>query len=602
MDSCREKKVICSIDECHRSQFGKMHGDIDRHFTKANYIGFTGTPIFELNRGADGRTTADVFNAGLKPDGSKRESCLHRYMIKNAIADGNVLRFSVEYQRTIHARKISLKGIDPEQLDDPDYCRQHGIDIDTLYHEDERIANIAANILDHHEQHIHPQGADIYTSLFAVDSIKTLGRYYDVFKKLNAARNEADQYRIAAIFSYGANEDLDGKGDEHSAELLSRCIADYNEMFGTSYTLETFDAYRKDITKRMKQKNLPQIDILLVVNMMLTGFDAKPLNTLYLDKNLIWHTLVQAYSRTNRVDKVTKQFGQIITFRNIKRWQDDALRLFSGDGDPNEYLLESYEYYVQKWLDQAAILHKLVPSVDDAGQLMNEDEIRMFVIAFRTLVGTLATLRTFSKFDWADLSVALPEEDYEGFKSWYLFYRDQQQRRDPPIRVPVDVDFDVELVRTDRINVVYILNLLKSAGTGKNKSGADREADLDLILREIERSDNESLRAKKDIMSEFVRTRFYELSDDTDIMMAFEEFAEEYEKAEIKAFAEENEIHESVIQETIAEYRFTGNITDNDIRKKLDIYNLGLLRTTKMTAAIRQFVQQTCEKYKAEGE
>ena len=523
-------------------------------------------------------------------------------MIKNAIADGNVLRFSVEYQRTIHARRINLKGIDPEQLDDPDYCRQHSIDIDSLYHEDERIQNIAANILEHHAQHIHPQGTDIYTALFAVDTIKTLGRYYDIFKQLNAARNEADQYRIAAIFSYGANEDLDGKGDEHSSELLSRCIADYNEMFGTSYTLETFDAYRKDITKRMKQKNLPQIDILLVVNMMLTGFDAKPLNTLYLDKNLIWHTLVQAYSRTNRVDKMTKQFGQIITFRNIKRWQDDALRLFSGDGDPNEYLLESYEYYVQKWLEQAAILRKLVPAVDDAGQLMNEDEIRMFVIAFRTLVSTLATLRTFSKFDWDDLAVALGEEDYEGYKSWYLFYRDQTYNPNPPFPVPVDVDFDVELVRTDRINVVYIMNLLKNASRGQNRTYEEREADLDLILREIERSDNESLRAKKDILSEFVRTRFYDLSDNTDVMMAFEEFSAEYEEAEIKAFAGEHEISESILQETMAEYRFNGNITDNDIRKRLDIYKLGLVRTTKMTAAIREFVRQTCEKYKAEGE
>ena len=131
-------------------------------------------------------------------------------------------------------------------------------------------------------------------------------------------------------------------------ELFSRCVEDYNEIFGTSFDTDTFDAYRKDITRRMKQKDLPQVDILLVVNMMLTGFDAKTLNTLYLDKNLVWHSLVQAYSRTNRVDKVTKQFGQIVSYRNIKKWQDDALRLFSGDGDPNEYLLETYEFYVQK--------------------------------------------------------------------------------------------------------------------------------------------------------------------------------------------------------------------------------------------------------------
>ena len=601
MDSYRDKKVVFIIDECHRSQFGKMHSDIDRHFQNANYIGFTGTPIFEANKGADGRTTADVFHAGYKPDGTPRDACLHRYMIKDAIADGNVLRFSVEYQRTIFAKSIALKGIDPEQLDDPDYCKRHNIDIDDLYHEDERIQGIARHIFEHHEQHVHPQGRDIYTALFAVDSIKTLGRYYDVFKKLNDEREEADRYRVAAIFSFGANEDMDGKGDEHSAELLSRCIDDYNAMFGTSFSIETFDAYRKDIAKRLKQKNLPQVDILLVVNMMLTGFDAKPLNTLYLDKNLIWHTLVQAYSHTNRVDKVTKQFGQVVTYRNIKQWQDDALRLFSGDGDPNEYLLENYEYYVQKWINQVPILKKVVPTVEEAGHLQNEDEIRMFIIAFRTMVGTLATLKTFSKFDWADLAVLMDEEEYEGYKSWYLYYKDQAGTSDPKVPVPVDIDFDIELVRTDRINVVYILNLLKSV----NKAGRtleEREADLDLILREIERSDNESLRAKKDLMIEFVTTRFYNLSDDADVMAAFEEFMKEREQAEIEEFSYENGIDYDTIHEIMTDYIFNGSISDEGIRRFLQKYHFGLLKITKLTKAIKEFISSTYMKYKAEGE
>ena len=600
MDSYRDKKVVFIIDECHRSQFGKMHGDIERHFQRANYIGFTGTPIFEANKGTDGRTTADVFNAGLMPDGSKRDACLHRYMIKDAIADGNVLRFSVEYQRTLFAHNIAVKGIDPEQLDDPEYCKRHNIDIDNLYHDDERIRKIAEHILEHHEQHTHPQGKDIYTALFAVDSIKTLGQYYDVFKELNAARPEADQYKIAAIFSYGANEDMDGKGDEHSAELLSRIMDDYNGMFGTSYSIESFDGYRKDITKRLKQKDLPQVDILLVVNMMLTGFDAKPLNTLYLDKNLIWHTLVQAYSRTNRVDKVTKQFGQVVTYRNIKRWQDDALRLFSGDGDPNEYLLENYEYYVQKWINQEPILRKITPTVDDAGQLQSEDEIRMFIIAFRTMVGTLATLKTFSKFDWADLSVVMDEEEYEGYKSWYLYYKDQGGNPNPKVPVPVDIDYDIELVRTDRINVVYILNLLKSVQ--KNRIAEDREADLDLILREIERSDNESLRAKKELMAEFIRTQFYDLSEDTDIMAAFEDFMKEHQKADIEAFAFDHNIEYKDINDIMVAYIFNGGVSDEEIRKQLASYHLGLLKITKLTKEIRDFIELTYMKYKAEGE
>lgn len=601
MDEYRDKRVVFIIDECHRSQFGKMHGDIERHFTKANYIGFTGTPIFEANKGSDGRTTADIFNAGLLPDGTKRDSCLHRYMIKDAIADGNVLRFSVEYQRSIFARQIAIKGIDPEQLDDPDYCKRHNIDIDGLYHDEERIKNIAQHLLDHHEQHVHPQGKDIYTALFAVDSIKTLGQYYDILKELNSKRPENQQYKIAAIFSYGANEDLDGVGDEHSAELLSRCIDDYNKMFGTSYAIDGFDAYRKDIAKRLKQKNLPQVDILLVVNMMLTGFDAKPLNTLYLDKNLIWHTLVQAYSRTNRVDKVTKQFGQIITYRYIKKWQDDALRLFSGDGDPNEYLLENYEYYVQKWINQVPILRKITPTVDDAGQLQSEDEIRMFIIAFRTMVGTLATLKTFSKFEWADLAVVMDEEEYEGYKSWYLYFKDQigPGPNPPKVPVPVDVDFDIELVRTDRINVVYILNLLKSVNKVA-KTSEEKEADLDLILREIERSDNESLRAKKDIMAEFVRTRFYELSEDADVQAAFEEFEKEKQKAEMEEFAFDNGIDYSIVNDIMTDFVFTGGITEDSIRKRLEPYAFGLLKVTSLTEKIQEFIKHSYTKFKAE--
>ena len=597
MDSYRDKKIVFIIDECHRSQFGKMHSDIEKHFQRANYIGFTGTPIFEANKGANARTTADIFHAGTLPNGEKREACLHKYMIKDAIADGNVLRFSVEYQRTIFAHQVALKGIDPEQLEDPDYCKRHKIDMDGLYHADERIRRVAEHI---HEQHVHPQGKDIYTALFAVDSIKTLGKYYDVLNELNGQRPEEKQYKIAAIFSYGANEDMDEVGDEHSAELLSRCIDDYNEMFGTSFGIDGFDAYRKDIAKRMKQKNLPQVDILLVVNMMLTGFDAKPLNTLYLDKNLIWHSLVQAYSRTNRVDKATKQFGQIVSYRNIKKSQDEALKLFSGDGDPNEYLLENYEYYVQKWINQEPVLRKVAPSVDEAGELKNEDEIRMFIIAFRTMVSTLATLKTFSKFEWADLAVVMDEEEYEGYKSWYLYYKDQTKKPNPKVPVPIDVDFDIELVRTDRINVVYILNLLKNASKGKHKTDEEREADLDLILREIERSDNESLRAKKDIMAEFVRTRFYELSEDADIQAAFEEFEKEKQQAEIEEFAYENGIDYVMVNDILIEYIFTGKVSEEAIRKRLEAYQLGLLKVTALTGKIQSFVEESYKKYKAE--
>ena len=596
MDTYKNKKVVFIIDECHRSQFGKMHGQIEKHFEKANYIGFTGTPIFEKNKGADGRTTADVFRAG-----DKLDACLHKYMIKDAIADGNVLRFSVEYQRTIFAKNLKMKGIDPEQLDDPEYCKRHNIDMKSLYHDDERIASIAKHIMEHHEQHVHPQGKDIYTALFAVDSIPTLGKYYDEFKKLNAAVADDKKLKIAAIFSCQANEDMDDGADEHSQELLDRCMQDYNDLYGTAFTLDTFDAYRKDIAKRLKQKDLPQVDILLVVNMFLTGFDAKPLNTLYLDKNLIWHSLVQAYSRTNRVDKVTKQFGQIVSYRNIKKWQDDALTLFSGDGDPNEYLLENYEYYLNKWINQEPTLRKIAMDVEAAGQLKSENEIRMFIIAFRSMAKTLATLKTFSKFSWDDLGVVLDEDEYEGYKSWYLYYKDQTVNPNPSVPVPVDVDFDIELVRTDRINVVYILNLLKNAKK-QDKTDEEKQQDVDLILREMERSDNESLRLKKDVMRQFILTRFYDLPEDADVMEAFIQFEKEQMQADMEEFAFENQIEYVIISELFSAYVFSGTISDDDIRKRLATYKLGLLKMTKMTKSIKLFVQDTYKKYKAEGE
>lgn len=598
MDSYRTQKVVFIIDECHRSQFGKMHADIKKHFTNANYIGFTGTPIFEANKGADGRTTADIFNAG------KMDACLHKYMIKDAIADGNVLRFSVEYQRTIWANKISHKGINLEYIDNPEYCRQHNIDINELYHDEERIEKIARHIMEHHEQHVHPQGKDIYTALFAVDKIPTLGKYYDYFKKINEERPENQRLRIAAIFSYGANEDMDEGGDEHSRELLDRIMLDYNKMFhtATAFTTDTFDAYRKDISKRMKQKDLPQIDILLVVNMFLTGFDAKPCNTLYLDKNLVWHTLVQAYSRTNRVDKVTKQFGQIVTYRNIKKAQDDALRLFSGDGDPNEYLLQNYEYYVNQWLNQVPILRKVARTPEEAGNLKSEDTIRMFILAFRRLSQTLATLKTFSKFDWNDLAVALDEDEYEEFKSWYLYFYDQTKHRtlNGKIPVPVDVDFDIELVRTDRINVVYILNLLKNVH--KDSTPEEKRRDVDLILREIERSDNESMRFKKDLMIAFIQTRFFDLSPDADIQKEYEQYERDSLNSEIEEFAYTNNLDEGIVFDLFSEYSFNGYITDEEIRNKVSCLNLGLLKLTLLIEDLKEFIVETYRKYKAEGE
>lgn len=590
METLRQKKCVFIIDECHRSQFGRMHGDIQRHFQNANYIGFTGTPIFKENKSADGRTTADVFASG------KLDSCIHKYMIKEAIADGNVLRFSVEYMRSLNITKVDDPSLDASQLDDPEYCKRHKIDLEDLYHREIRINNIADDVLKNLERHTHPTGKDVYTAIFAVDSIKTLMRYYRYMKEHNPKG-----YKIAAIFTYRPNEDADEGTDKYSGDELKLCMDDYGKMFGTSFDLDSFDAYRKDISNRMKQKDLPQIDLLLVVDMFLTGFDSKATNTLILDKNLIWHNLVQAYSRTNRVSKVTKQFGQVVTYRNIKKAQDEALKLYSGDGNPNDYLLESYDFYVAEYRKSTEAVRAVAETADDAGHLYSEDEQRQFIYAFRKLAGTLSTLKTFSKFDWADLDLFMDEEEFFNYKSWYLYYYDSLKNQDGTGKVPVlaDIDFQIELIRTDKINVVYILNLLKDINR-QNKS--EMEKSIDLILREIERSDNEKMRYKKDIMKDFVTGRFFDLDPDEDIIEAYAQYEKERMQAFIEEFAQVNEVDVDTVSFILNQYFCdTKQVTKESIRQRVSGMNLGLLKLTRLINNLLDFVKDMYDKFTAEG-
>lgn len=590
MDAMQKYKCVFIIDECHRSQFGKMHALIRKFFENSNFIGFTGTPIFKENKGSNGQTTADIFNAG------KVDACIHRYMIKEAIADGNVLRFSVEYIRSFTLKALNNNSINPKDIEDEeDYCKKHNIDLEELYHSDERIAGIADDILGHLEQRTRLENNTVYTALFAVDKIETLVKYYEYMKSHNPKG-----YKIAAIFTYQENEDLDEHPDKNSAEHLEACINDYNATFGTDFDLSKFDAYRKDISKRMKQKTEPQIDLLIVVNMFLTGFDSKPTNTLFLDKNLVWHSLVQAYSRTNRVDKITKQFGQIVTYRNIKKAQDAALKLFSGDGDPNEYLLQSYEYYTSKYYSEVDTLRSIVATADAAGSLQSEDEIRAFVIAFRTVASVLSTLKTFSKFDWADLAPTLDEDEYSDYKSWYLYYYDNHKGGKGKLPVLVDVDFNIELIRTDKINVVYILNLLKDINRADKK---EMEKSIDLILREIERSDNEKMRYKKDIMKSFINERFFDLDPEEDIIEAYNEYEKEILQADIEKFASDNELSSDFVSTALHQYFIdTKSVTSEFLRQALVECGVkGLLKITKTIDNMYAFLTDSYNKFTAEG-
>lgn len=592
MDALKEKRCVFIIDECHRSQFGRMHGEIERHFRNADYIGFTGTPIFDENKGTNNRTTADIFKAGtLNP-------CIHTYMIKEAIADGNVLRFSVEYMRNINICKAPEgKHIDPDKIDDAAYCRQNSIDITKIYHNEERMEKIAIDILEHLEQHVHPEGKDVYTALFATDRVDSLLKYYDFLKKHNDKG-----YRIAAIYHCQNNEDMEDGCDETSKDRLKKCMDDYNDMFQTFFEPDNFDGYRKDIIRRMKQKDLPQVDLLLVVDMMLTGFDSKPTNLLILDKNLEWHGLLQAYSRTNRVDKATKRYGQIVTYRNIKEAQDNALKLFSGDGNPNEFLLQSYEYYLSEYRKRAEELRAVCETPDDAGNIIDENEQRLYVVAFRSLAGIYSTLKTFSKFEQADLDVFLDEADYYDYKSWYLTFYDRMKKDRERGResVLVDVDFNIELVRTDKINVVYILNLLKDIN---RKDREEMKKSVDLILREVERSDNEKMRYKKDIMADFISKRFFDLDPEEDIIKAYENYEKERMAADIDRFSKENGVPSGKVTDFVVQYFADDRaVTKETIRVELHDLDLGLIQMTKRIKAIQMFMAEMYNKYTAEGD
>ena len=407
-----DKRIVFIADECHRSQAGTMHPLIEKHFKNANFIGFTGTPIYEEN--ADGmQTTADIFKAA---DGL--DSCLQQYMMKDAIADSNVLPFQVEYIRTVFG---TGKDIDPQRTDELEYCKEHGIDIDGYYHNEVRMRKVLMHIFEHHKAKKQPQGRmgkDLYTGLFAVDSIKSALAYYKMTSEINAGLPEEERLNFATIFSTQENKDED---NEYGTEALKKCMMEYNKTYGTDFTTDTFDAYRKDISKRLKQKSDKQIDILIVVNMFLTGFDAKPLNTLYLDKNLRWHNLVQAYSRTNRVYKTTKRCGNIVTYRNLKKYQDEALALFSGNGDPNACIKGSYEEYLEEWHNYVEVLRRTAETPDAAAKIVSESVKKLFVEAFRDVMRTLKQMELFTVFKWDDLEKDLTKNEYdayEGKKRW----------------------------------------------------------------------------------------------------------------------------------------------------------------------------------------
>ena len=564
LDEYREEKVVFIIDECHRSQFGDMHNDIVRHFKNAQFFGFTGTPRFEVNGKTQGRvvqTTKSLFG-----------ECLHSYLIKNAIFDNNVLGFHVEYIKTIDG-----------DYDENDSTMTQAIDTNELYMADERMTMIANHIIENHKSKTRNRQ---YTAIFAVSSIPALIKYYDIFKSIDHDLN------ISGIFSYGANEDYEGH-DEHSRDALDRIIKDYNKCYNTNFSTDTFQAYHKDISDRVKGKKSKQLDILIVVNMFLTGFDSKPLSVLYVDKKLEYHDLLQAYSRTNRVEKDTKPWGIIICYRNLKKNTDEALALFSQSNDTEGILAPNFEYFTQKFNELVDKIKLIVPTPASVDTLMNENDQKDFVVAFRELSKLWLSLQTFVEFKTERESIEMSDQEFMDYKSKYIMlYRKTKIDREV-VSVLDDVDFCIELMETNRINVAYIMNLIRNI-TFEN--GKPRYEDIEHIKKELDRSDNMQLHKKIDILKAFLDEVVMGLDGTQDIDAEYDEFENKKKQAEIEDFAKKEDIDTKMLNDFISEYSFSGVLNQGEVRDRIE-KPLPLLKKKSLVTRIVEFIKSHVSKY-----
>ena len=563
MDTYSNEKVVFIIDECHRSQFGEMHKDIVRHFKNAQFFGFTGTPRFEVNGKTEGKitqTTEKLFG-----------ECLHSYLIKDAIFDNNVLGFHIEYNKTIEG---NFDFDDPTMADD--------IDTDELYMSDERMSLIANHIVQNHKSKTRDRQ---YTAIFAVSSINQLVKYYDIFKKIKHDLN------ISGIFSYGQNEDAEGK-DEHSRDSLERIIADYNEKFSTNFSTDTFSAYHKDISDRVKGKKTKPLDILIVVNMFLTGFDSKTLSVLYVDKELKYHDLLQAYSRTNRVEKETKPFGIIICYRNLKKNTDDALALFS-KGDFSTVIVPGYDFFVEKFNEMVIKLKEIALFPETIDTMQNEEEQRKFIVVFRELTKYLQSLKTFVEFSFDRDALIMSEQEYMDYKSKYLMLYARQKNDRQVVSVLNDVDFCIELMESDSINVAYIMNLLRNINFNDPKQ---KDYDIKHIEEELKRTDNPQLLRKVDILQSFLEQVVRGLGSVDEVDAAYNDFENEEKRKEIENFASNEEIEPKLLTEFISEYEFSGTMDTGNIRDRIE-KPLPFLKKKKLVERIVDFILSHVEKY-----
>lgn len=583
-------KVIFIIDECHRSQYGKMHAKVKRIFKNAQYFGFTGTPLIKPEQTAGERLTNDMF-----------EKCLHSYMIKDAIDDKNVLGFNVDY--------YSKKEIDQSEDEKMNVKK---------YASESRLTAIAQTIIDKHDSITAHRK---YCALLTVQNIDTLIKYYNIFKSL-----DTKEMKISAIYSLNKSSDQDGEKLEAHESAFKDILSDYNEMFDKNYSIDKFEGFFGDVNDRIKKGT---IDLVIVVDMLLTGFDSKKLNTLYVDKNLRYHNLVQAYSRTNRVENDRKMHGNIICFRDLKDETDTAIKLFSDSDSTENIIIKTYREQLDEIRKFISTLNDY-GTVDDMIAIQSEDEKLNFVTTVKDVVKKINVLETFTEFEFNDLNLYVSEllED-ENFlsdhpdksaeeltniaiehkiaqiKSVYTEIAHEidklKKERDTEDETGLDeFEFELELIRTDRIDVDYILMLLSDKLNSKLEEGQSafivRHQELESIKKELEKSmiDN------KDVLNDFIDNRCNELIEseqEIDIKAEYNKFKDERLDEELNKYADENGVSIEHLEALINDLRFSGRVESEPMKAMITEKNLVFKEKKPFKLKTTDFIIDLYDKY-----
>ena len=546
-----DKHCVLIFDECHRSQFGEAQKNIRKSFKKHYQFGFTGTPIFPENS-FGGNTTSEIFGAQL-----------HSYVITDAIRDGKVLKFKVDYNNITPKFKTAEKEEDEKKL--------AALEKKMLRHP-ERIAEITKHILKVFDTKTHRneyydlrhRRLNGFNAIFAVQSIEAAKLYYEEFQKQQENLPEEKKLKIATIYSFAANEEQAAIGeiseenfdvsamDSTSKEFLDKVIADYNGYFKTNFSTNgyEFQNYYKDLSLKVQEK---KIDLLIVVGMFLTGFDAPTLNTLFIDKNLKFHGLIQAYSRTNRILNTVKTFGNIVCFRDLEKATQDAIKTFGDKNSVNIILEKSYAEYIHGFTDEETgkvikgyieICNELTTKFPEPTEIVRESEKKEFVRLFGELLQAENILRNFDEFEHFEKIIS--ERQMQDMKSVYVDIRESifnAQRHDKTGGAYVDfsdIEFQIDLLKTDEINLDYILALILE----KSKENDD----IEHVKSEVRRVIRSSLgtRAKEELIIDFInKTTLSELKNTDDILENFYNFARKEKENKIKTLIQEENLREA---------------------------------------------------------